>query len=144
MQDTERAILFCPYCGVSIPQEKNALDKILDYGKFSKEHKEKVRQNKVREENAQNKKFWILTAICVAVFALVIIFAVGRPHYARVHALEELVKEIEADIIAGDYDAAEVKVNRVRLDDDYSDDENRKWDKEREYLIKLIREKKGS
>lgn len=39
MQDTERAILFCPYCGVSIPQEKNALDKILDYGKFSKEHK---------------------------------------------------------------------------------------------------------
>ena len=144
IQDNEKAILYCPYCGANIPQQKDALDKILDYRRFSKEHKEQVRQQRVKEENADTKKTLIVIACVAVIFALVIIFAVGRPHYARVQELEKLVQEIEADIIAGNYDAAELKANRLRLDDDYSSDQTKKWNDEREYLLKLIQEKRSS
>jgi len=143
IQDNENEFHFCPYCGSIIPQQKSSLDKVLDFGRFSKEHKEKVRQQKVKEENENSRSVGIILLVVFAVFALVIIFAVGRPHYARVRELEALVQEIEADILAGNYDAAELKANRIRLEDGYSSEQDQKWDDERAYLLKLIQEKRS-
>ena len=59
---------------------------------------------------------------------------------AKNNNLETLVIEIKQDIADGNYDAALLKTNQVRLKDGGSAEEEAKWDRERETLIKIIEE----
>lgn len=137
MMDSEKRVQFCPFCGAEYPKEET----IYDYSRSVLKHNEEVRQQVVKEEGKRNKHFWIGYLLFALVFAAAIYFGVVAPHNSRVAKLEAIAQEIRQDIIDGNLDAALVKTSQLRLDDDFSGDENRKWDRQREELQALIKQK---
>lgn len=57
--------------------------------------------------------------------------------------LNAAVIEIQADIINGDYDAALIKANGLRFDEQLDSKKAKQWDEQRENIIEMIKEKRG-
>lgn len=63
-------------------------------------------------------------------------------HTNKERKFEALVEEINIDIQNGDYDSALVKANSLHMDDGWSDESEKHWDEQREYLIEIIKNAK--
>ena len=137
MMDSEKRLQFCPFCGTEYPKEET----IYDYSRSVLKHNEEVRQRVAKEESRKSRYGVIGLILVMLVLATAIYFGVVAPHSSRVAKLETLAQEIRQDIIDGNLDAALVKTSQLRLDDDVSSDENRKWDRQREELQALIKQK---
>ena len=145
--DSDKAIMFCPYCGAKMPQKQDALDKILKHVENKQHFEEEVRQRKVREgieaENRQKKSSekGLLIAI-VALIAIGVVFFFGiRGENNSEAELKALVTEIQADLEAGNYDVALFKTEQLHWP--HGDTVGiQRWDKQRQSLVKVIKEAK--
>ncbi len=143
----EKAFLFCPYCGAKMPQKQDALDKIIKHREHTQQFKEEVRrrkvQEKVEEETRSNKSIGIFIIGCIIVFialGIVVHFGIRGENNSEAE-LKALVTEIQADLEAGNYDIALFKAEQLHWP--HSDTNGiKRWDKERESLIKVIKEAK--
>ncbi len=74
------------------------------------------------------------------------LYAMGQAESRKEEKLEKqlnaTVTEIQEDVLAGDYDEALIKANNLKFDSGLDEDKAKQWEKEREYLIKMINEKK--
>lgn len=145
--DPESLVITCKNCGSTITktEQTDYIVKMKTENRIAQIENRKMAMAEREQEHQHksSKSWWLIMAVITVIFAAVIIFTVVLPHSNKVKELERLVIEIEQDISNGDYDTALVKTNRVRLDDDFSSDENEKWNKEREYLIEMINDLKN-
>lgn len=145
--DEDKEVLFCPYCGAKVPSKTDALDKILKHDRQTRQFKEEIRQRKVQEhidaEKRENKKTRA-TVIGIILFlivsGLVCYFGIQGENDSEAK-LNALAIEIQEDVAAGNYDVALIKTERLHWP--HSDlDGQKRWDKQRESMKKLIREAK--
>lgn len=147
MLDSDKAIMFCPYCGAKMPQKQDALDKILKHAENKQQFEEEVRQRKVREgieaEKRQKKssaKGLLIVALALIAIGVVIFFGIRGENNSEAE-LKALVTEIQADLEAGNYDVALFKTEQLHWP--HSDTVGiERWDKQRESLVKVIKEAK--
>lgn len=96
---------------------------------------------------------FVFCAMLVALPVLLVALsglAIGIPHHieekqhnAKVEELEKVVAEIQECISNQDYDTAFIKANTLYMDDGYSSESTKQWDKIREDLIDMIETKSG-
>ncbi len=151
-----RSFAFCQYCGSKI-----LLDDGTKHIKFSYENVAKVRKIEAEQQDkalqyqqeekeadmpltqwvrrkARKNSFFIIYFIAFLGLPIIFFASLMIKHNVKVHQLEQLVVEIQADIDNKDYDKALYKANSLRLADDYSSEETESWDKQREDLINHI------
>ena len=146
---------FCKYCGQKIiVEEMQNAEYDLKIRKMEMDHeKEKMameqkNQNiKYAHENQQNNYRMKIYAICIGLIVLMMIlplsllFFSGSGHRKRVRELRKVEKEVQEAIMNEDYDMAIIKVNQLRLDDNYSTSETESWDAKREEYLEFIHKK---
>ena len=138
MQNEEKSVLFCPFCGAELPKEEGA----YDYSKFVLKHNEEVRQRMVEEEKKSDRRQWLIFLAIFAAFGLAIYFGVVHPHNIRVAKLEATLQEVYTDINEGRYDEAMVKVQSIRVEKEgWFDERYSRWENQRKDLIRLIEQK---
>ena len=117
-----------------LEHEEKLQDAEYEYKRFKMLHKSE-------EERSGRRALWMVSAVALLFF---ILFFGGAScsHNMHVSELERIEAEVQADITAGDYDSALMKTNQLRLDDHYSDEQTRSWDKKREMYIDIINEKR--
>ena len=146
---------FCKYCGQKIVVEEmqDAALKVkvremeLEHEEKKMEFEQKKQnieyQQKTETEKRNNKGIWIILASLVVIEA-VLMFSLGgsgRKHDKLVKQLRQTEQEVQVAIQEGNYDYAMIKVNELRLDDNYSDEQTKAWDEKREDYIELIKTK---
>ncbi|MCR4813934.1 MAG: hypothetical protein K5879_03815 [Lachnospiraceae bacterium] len=146
---------FCKYCGQKIVVEElqDAAVKVK-VREMEIEHEEKKMEYEQRKqnitfaqekekENRNSKKLLIGIAAYIAIMALafVALGSLGGDHKKLVKQLRKTEIEVQEAIRDGDYDYAMIKVNELRLDDNYSDEQTKAWDEKREDYIELIKSK---
>ena len=117
--------------------------KIESIYSFKKREIETYRENLRKKEKKSHTITVILVIILMAGIATAVFFGIRGERQAKVtknNNLESIVVEIRQDIADGNYDAALLKTNKVRLKDGDSAEEEAKWDREREMLVKEIEE----
>lgn len=147
MIDNDKAIMFCPYCGAKMPQQQDALDKILKHAENKQQFEEEVRQRKVREsieaEKRQKKssaKGLLIVLIALIALGVVTYFGIQGENSSE-NELKALVTEIQADLEAGNYDVALFKTEQLHWP--HGDTVGiERWDNQRESLVKVIKEAK--
>ena len=150
---------FCKYCGQKIVVEElqDAAMKVK-VREMELEHEEKKmafeQQNRniiyaqEKEKSAIDEKrrlivFVVSIAVCFAMM-LPGLFYLGnsrKKHEKKVEELQKIEVEVQSAIQQKDYDLALLKVNQLRLDDHYSDEQTKAWDEKREEYIRLIESK---
>ncbi len=118
--------------------EERRQEEILFYADRDRMGFKKVRTKRSKNSD-QDSIFPMLLLILIPM--LIFGFFYLR-HNQKVSQLEQLEIEIEEAMQAKDYDLAELKINRLHLDDNYSKDESAAWDAKREALLELIAERK--
>ena len=135
--------------GISAPAYK-AKTKIKQY-----EHEETMQQNRYSNEHArwQRKEIskdneskrelrsylpLLILFVGMMVFLCGILAYQYISHAQRVKKLEKTTLEIEAAIEEKDYDKALILTNRLRLNDDWSNEETEEWEERREEYIRQI------
>jgi len=145
--DSDKAVLFCPYCGAKMPQQQDALDKILKHSEKKRQFEEEVRQRKVHEsieaENRQKQRSdrGLLYAVLALIAIGLIVFFGIRGENKTEAELKALVTEIQGDLEAGNYDIALFKTEQLHWPHGDTDSQKR-WDEQREALKEVIREAK--
>lgn len=147
--DEDKAILFCPYCGAKMPQKQGPLDKIIKHRERTQQFEEEVRQRKVQErveaearEKKSSAKVLIGCVIALIAIGVVVFFGIRGENNSEAE-LKALVAEIQSDLEAGNYDVALFKTEQLYWP--HSDiDGQRRWNKQREGLVKVIKEAKES
>ncbi len=84
------------------------------------------------------KKVIITFAIILAALLMVVYTVNSVSHTARISALNALVDEVLADIAAGDYSAARSRVDQIRLENDDSKLDKRRFESIRKSLVTII------
>ena len=145
----EKAILFCPYCGVKMPQKQDALDKIIRHREKAQQFNEEIRQRKVQEKIDAEKrdkknttKVLIICLIGLIAIGIIIFFGIRGENNSEAE-LKALVTEIQADLEAGNYDIALFKTEQLQWPHGDTVGKER-WDKQRESLEKVIKEAKDA
>lgn len=148
---------FCKYCGQKIVVEEiqDAAVKVkvreMELGHEEKKMEYEQRkqrltfeQEKDKEKNESKRRF-IAIGISIALFALsfIMLGSLGSGHKRLVKQLRKTEIEVQEAIRDGDYDYAMIKVNELRLDDNYSEEQTRQWDEKREDYIALIKSKQA-
>ena len=125
------------------------------------EHEERTQRNKYDNEAARwsrkhkSERFELKSKVVliVAPFAALMLYFIvmfswiDRPssaetkHNELTEQLTELDKQIEDDILNGNYDAALLKTNRLRMDDGWSNESEAAWTEKRETYFAIIEEK---
>lgn len=154
-------VMYCEYCGTKIlldGQDADTLKAKVDVEKVNaKKHliseiNETVRRKHVidaEQAEKERKDSWktLLPALGLLLICLVFVFSsTGKSEkksQQQVSVLEQTVVEIQQDIDAGRYDEALIKANGLYYTANYSSDEEKRWNNQRESLIKLIEEKKS-
>ena len=159
--DTENlGVFFCKYCGQKIVVEElqDAALKVK-VREMEIEHEEKKlefeqkKQNTTyqqeKEKNAiqekqKNKSFWMAMAVCggMILIGFLMMYSGSFKHNLRVKQLRKVEAEVQTAIQEGNYDYAMIKVNELRLDENYSKSQTEAWDEKREDYIKLIESKR--
>lgn len=81
----------------------------------------------------------IITFAVVLVALLMVVYTVNSvSHTARISALNALVAEVLSDIADGDYAAARPKVDQIRLENDDSKLDKRRFESIRKSLVTII------
>ena len=147
-------ILFCKYCGQKIivedMQDLSLKLKLREMELKHEEEKKKLEEKrkynefmKKQEEAEKVRKRALILLVCT--FPLIFLcfvpyFLVSSKHDKRVEHLTIVENEVQNAIQQGNYDYALVKVNELRLDDDYSSAETEAWDAKREDYTNTINE----
>lgn len=104
-----------------------------------------------KEIEKKKKRNNIVAAVIMLIFVLGLvvgtIFGIRGERQAKIEKnehLEALVMEIRQDIAEGNYNEALLKTNKVRLKDGDSSEEEDKWDRQREALIREIEKAQGT
>lgn len=97
--------------------------------------------NKIKQKDAF--KTYLLLAGLILIL-IILMMSLGSGHRKKEAQLEALMQEIQIDIENQDYDAALIKAQSLRMDDNYSSESTARWDEQREAIIKIIEEKKAS
>lgn len=148
---------FCKYCGQKIIVEElqdaaykaKVREMELEHEEKKMEFEQKKKnieyQQRTETEKRNNKGIWIILASCVILYAVLmfILGGSGRKHDRLVKQLRQTEQEVQVAIQEGNYDYAMIKVNELRLDDNYSDDQTKAWDEKREDYIALIKSKQN-
>ncbi len=115
----------------------------------NKQSQIKVRMKREEEkEERRNRKETRGFIVWIVVMAVLVgtLYAMGQAESRKEEKLEKqlnaTVTEIQEDVLAGDYDEALIKANNLKFDSGLDEDKAKQWEKEREYLIKMINEKK--
>lgn len=100
-----------------------------------------LREELRRKSRRSNIGMAILMGMLVLI--MIVITSVGylqerQEKITKNDQLETLVVEIRQDMAEGNYSEALLKTNKIRLKDGSSSDEEKKWDRQREDLIKEI------
>jgi len=149
---------FCKYCGQKIVVEElqdaaikakvREMELEQEEKKMALEHKQ---QNFVyQQEKDKDKQQWKKMLIGVGIFAAVMVVyftaisSIGSEHKKLVKQLRKTEIEVQEAIREGDYDYAMIKVNELRLDDNYSEEQTKQWDEKREDYIALIKSKQAA
>ena len=149
MIDEDKAILFCPYCGAKMPQKQGVVDRIIKHRQQTRQFDEQVRQRKVQEkieaEEREKKSTAKVLLGCILVLiaiGIVVFFGIQGENNSEAE-LKALVAEIQTDLESGNYDVALFKTEQLYWP--HSDiDGQKRWNKQREGLIKVIKEAKES
>ena len=140
--DTDNAMRFCPFCGAAMQLPED----IVDLAKFTLKHEEKVRQKKVEEHIAEDKRSAKVVAIIFGSIFGVILLALALFYGLRGNAdakLEKLTAEVQQMILDGDYDQALIMAQSIRVEKEGLFDEHfNRWENQRKDLIRLIEQKK--
>ena len=111
---------------------------------IAKKHEIEDLKNKIKQKKKKGAICMLIMALIVVLgFAFLITYEVKKEHETR-NVLEALVIEIRQDIANGNYDDALLKTNKVRLKDGGSAEEEARWDREREQLIREIEEARSN
>ena len=168
--DLDNLQFYCPYCKQKLMMDFEMLAWVLAEKEKTKrviEHEQnKTRRSIEREEHitlrkkmeydynarekASERKSNTFVKVVPYIFAAIIgvllpVLYFGseiKKHEERVEYLQQLELEIEEDINNEDFDSAFNKANRLVLDDNYSSEETKTWEKRRKTIIKTIEEKK--
>lgn len=138
----DRRTKFCPYCGATIRQP----DTVVDLEEVRANHAENMRvleyQRKEKEDKNSNKL--ILGIFAGVILLLAIGFAIAFiPKANENNSLQKQVEKVQQLIVSGDYDAALVEAQTIRVEKrGLFDDHYSKWENQRKDLIRLIEQKK--
>lgn len=160
--DLDRLQAFCPYCGEKLLLELDQLDKIIKETETTKraKMKEEHETQRLKMQYNETRNDWlrsILKPLIIGAGALLAIFLYfsfvmnmgsgtsesKKLHLERVEKLQELEIEIEQAITKGDYDLAEILVNRLYLADNWSSEETEAWNDKRANYLKIINERRN-
>jgi len=151
---------FCKYCGQKIVVEEMQEAAVkVKVREMELEHEEKKMEFEQRKQNTafqqekeknaiqekeKYKSFWMVMAICGGLFivSFIMMYSGSFKHNLRVKQLRKVEAEVQMAIQEGNYDYAMIKVNELRLDDNYSKSQTEAWDEKREDYIKLIESKR--
>lgn len=114
--------------------EERLQDAKYEYKRFKILHKAKGERS--------NTRFAFMIIVLMALPCVLYFGGVSCSHNTHVSELERMEAEVQADISDGDYDSALMRVNQLRLDDGYSTEQTRSWDKKREMYVDIINEKR--
>lgn len=131
-------IQFCPYCGAAF--ELASQETIENQTNIKNQINVRISRVTNKKGENDNSDKWMV-AFLIVLLLIFTIFAI-LPHVSKNRQLEALAAEIRTDIIEGRYDEALVKTTNLRLEDGFSSDDTRRWDRERNELINMIKEKK--
>ena len=84
------------------------------------------------------KKVIITLAIVLAALLIVVYTVNSVSHTARISSLNALVAEVLSDIAAGDYSVARSRVDQIRLENDDSKLDKRRFESIRKSLVTII------
>lgn len=113
-----------------------------DFIKMQSVYEAKKQEIEGLKHQNKGKKKW--TVIGIIAFALIPIIFFGSAfirYRIKDRELEATVVEIQQDIANGNYDVALIKANTLHMDVDWSSESEQHWNKEREALIDLIKQK---
>lgn len=130
-------ILFCPHCG----KKTIISNEDIRFEKFKMRFNEEVREKKVAEDEKDNKRLWkhlLILLLIASIYPL----KMTIQHSKEINRLNTLVIEIREDIVNERYEEAQAKIASVRLMDNYSSEESKKWEETRKDLEKLLKEKR--
>lgn len=148
-------IFYCKYCGQKIVVEEiqdaaikakvREMELKSEEKKMELEHKQQnftYEQEKDRDKRKW-KTFFLGFGAYILIMILVFVFIGGMDseHDKLVKQLRKTEAEVQEAIREGDYDYAMIKVNELRLDDNYSEEQTKQWDEKREDYIALIKSK---
>ena len=146
-------VFYCKYCGTKLLVEGMSGDSLSARVRLKElEHEERLREAdydqrrfELEHQSKQKRNKLKYALILAGILILLIVALAGGvqiSHRQNVANLERLETEIQADIMAGNYDSALLKTNDLDLHDNYSWDEERIWDQKREMYVDMINEKK--
>ena len=95
----------------------------------------------LKHKNKGKKKWTVIGIIAFAMIPIIFFGSAFIRYRIKDRKLEATVVEIQQDIENGNYDAALVKANTLHMDVDWSSESEQYWNKEREALIDLIKQK---
>lgn len=147
----------------------NARVKIKEFALVEREleHKERIRSKEIEQEERIKAheikrdirrdllKYFksdngVVIAVILALFIICIVILIGTKISScssrlavkqSEKNLEKIEKDIEDAFLAGNYDAAEIKINQLRLDEGDTEDIS-KWDDKRNYYSQMLEKKR--
>lgn len=151
--DETRETCFCTYCGSQIQRDPSntVTHRTVDVAKIREiEANERIEKERREERKSNDKSLNYILIGCVAfiIFGFVVLFGLERSEKKELEQerqrLNSIVAEIEQDVANENYDAAFIKASGLHMADGTgSKDEQEQWDRQREELIKLIKQKRG-
>ena len=129
--------------------KKGAVEAALDYAKERQSVRDEKRRERERVQKEEEKKRRERLKKTWPIWALVIVFFISLPFIMMMRAenrerqeeasLQQLVEQIQADMVSGNYDEALVKANQIRFTSSYGET-RRKWNSVRDTLITQIKD----
>jgi len=158
IETNKQKIVFCSYCGTKHFIDDESLNINVNYKKEDvarvkeSEHKVKIREMELAHELKASKREskdwvrWIIVAFAL-MFLPTIFFSFfnsseKKEHLAEIERLQNIVVEIEAEVVIGNYESALIKANSLHYISSYSSDTKKKWDETRKGMIKTIEQSK--
>lgn len=151
--ESAAATIKCPYCGTTITKEQSTVDKVINLVKDPiNKYQEKKAKEEAEEERKRKEELakpWIKRSgsvfLIISVLLLALYFGGSYiTHIKQSQEMSELVTKVESLYLEGKYDEALLYAEKIRVVDKWSDNETKKWDDQREALIKRIEEAKST
>lgn len=141
----DKDVHFCPYCGTAISDDVKKYSYKIDIKR--EDNKTITRRNITKEKEDKNDHIQIIMILLVVmvIFAGFIYIGISEnaKHNSAENSAQQALMEVQKDFEAGNYDSALIKADLIRWTGDSKDKESKeKWDREREVMIKLIKEAK--
>ena len=141
--DEDKDVQFCPYCGTAISDDVKKFSYKID---IKSENNKTITHRNITKEKEQRNDHIQSICMLLVVFAILAGFVfIGiserNEHNAVENTANQALIAVQQELDAGNYDTALIKADLIRWTGDNKDkDSKEKWDREREVMIKLIKE----